>query len=43
VKAKAGRAKVISMLKNQENSIQRQPGGDVVDFGIAYDELGLPR
>jgi hypothetical protein len=43
VKTKAGRAKVISMLKDQENSMLRQPGGDLVDFGIVYEELGLPR
>jgi hypothetical protein len=43
VRTKAGRAKVLAMLKDQENSIQRQHGGELVDFSRAYRELGLTR
>jgi hypothetical protein len=43
VKTKAGRDKVIAMLKDQENSMQRQPGAALVDFSRVYRELGLPR
>ena len=43
VKTKAGRDKVVAMLKDQENSIQRQHGGEQVDFSRVYRELGLTR
>jgi hypothetical protein len=43
VKTRAGRAKVVSMLKDQENSMQRQPGCELVDFSVVYRELGLSR
>jgi hypothetical protein len=41
VKTKTGRDKVLAMLKDQENSMQRQPGGALVDFSAVYLELGL--
>jgi len=41
VKTKAGRDKVIAMLKDQENSMQDQPGAATVDFNRVYRELGL--
>jgi hypothetical protein len=41
VKTKAGREKVVAMLKDHESSLQRQPGGDRVDFSRVYRELGL--
>ncbi|MCK9463695.1 MAG: hypothetical protein M0R80_29095 [Proteobacteria bacterium] len=41
VKTKAGRDKVVAMLKDQENSLQHQPGGELVDFSRVYRELGL--
>jgi hypothetical protein len=43
VRTKAGRDKVAAMLKDQENSILRQHGGELVDFSRAYRELGLTR
>jgi hypothetical protein len=41
VRTKRGREKVIELLKGQEHSTQRMPGGDRVDFGAAHRELGL--
>ena len=41
VKTKAGRDKVVAMLKDQENSMQRQPGAALVDFSAVYRELGI--
>jgi hypothetical protein len=43
VQTKAGRAKVLAMLKDQENTMQRQLGGQQVDFARVYRELGLTR
>ena len=43
VKTRAGRNKVVAMLKDQENSMQRQHGGELVDFSRIYRELGLSR
>lgn len=43
VKTKAGRGKVAVMLKDQESSLQRQPGGELVDFSHVYRELGLSK
>lgn len=40
-KTKAGRAKVIALLKHQESSWQRQPGAAAVSFATVYRELGL--
>ncbi|MBN2358110.1 MAG: hypothetical protein JXR83_01570 [Deltaproteobacteria bacterium] len=40
-RTRAGRAKVVAMLKDQENALQGQPGGDRVDFARVYRELGL--
>ncbi len=42
VKTKAGREKVIAMLKDQEHLARRMPGGDRID-AVAYRELGLDR
>lgn len=43
VKTKAGRDKVVAMLKDQENSMQRHPAAKLVDFSGVYRELGLAR
>ena len=43
VKTKAGRDKVVAMLRDQENSMQRQPGGELVDFTRVYRALGLSK
>jgi len=40
-KTRAGRAKVLALLKDHENALQRQPGGERVDFSRVYRELGL--
>lgn len=42
-KTKAGRAKVLALLRDHENHLQRQPGGDRIDFTRVYRELGLTR
>jgi hypothetical protein len=42
VKTKTGRQQVIAMLKDQEHLARRMPGGDQIDFSLAYRELGLP-
>jgi hypothetical protein len=31
------------MLKDQENSMQDQPGVEIVDFSVVYEALGLER
>ncbi len=41
VKTRAGRDKVIAMLKDQEHLARHMPGGDRVDVSVAYRELGL--
>ena len=43
MKTKAGRDKVLAMLEDQENSMQRQPGVGLVNFSSVYRELGLTR
>ena len=40
-RTKTGRAKVKAMLKDQQNSVQRQPGGARVNFAVVYRELGM--
>ena len=42
VKTSTGRKRVQNMLKDQRNLMQRQPGGDQVDFSGVYEALGLP-
>ena len=41
VRTKRGKEKVIELLKTQENTTRRQPGGKGFDFGAIYRELGL--
>ncbi len=41
VRTKRGREKVISMLKDQEHTVQRWPGGDRIDFMAIWRMLGL--
>ncbi|MCC6747138.1 MAG: DUF2384 domain-containing protein [Deltaproteobacteria bacterium] len=40
-RTKRGREKVAALLKEQEHSAQRMPGGDRVDFAAVYEKLGL--
>jgi len=41
VRTTRGRKQVIELLKGQEHSTQRMPGGDRIDFRAIYRELGL--
>ena len=43
VKTKAGRTKVVDMLRDQEHAMQGQPGVEAVDFAVVYRKLGLHR
>ena len=40
-RTKRGQEHVVRLLHDQENSTAKLPGGDRVDFSVAYRELGL--
>lgn len=43
VRTERGRQQVIAMLKDQEHTAQRWPGGERIDFAAIWRMLGLPR